>query len=103
MSVDPWVLVAAIATVTVAIKAVGPVLLGGGTLPPRAAAVVALLAPALLAALVVTGVASHDGRLRLGPEAVGVAAGGLAGLRGWPILACVIVAAVVTAALRAVV
>ncbi|WP_026910602.1 AzlD domain-containing protein [Patulibacter minatonensis] len=102
MSVDPWLLIVLCAVVTAAIKGVGPVALGGRALPDRATGVIALLAPTLLAALVVTGVAGQDGHLGVGVEAVGVAAGGVVALRGSSILVCVVVAAAVTAALRAV-
>jgi branched-subunit amino acid transport protein len=100
MSVDVWVLIAGCAVVGATIKAVGPVALGGRDLPPRLASVVALRAPALLAALVVAGVAGRDGELGIGVEAVGVAAGGLIALRGGSILLCVLVAAGLTALLR---
>src|SRR5215216_3100727 len=49
-----WITIVAVALASAAIKAAGPMLVGGRDLPPRAAAIVALLAPALLAALVVT-------------------------------------------------
>lgn len=102
MSVDVWVLIAICAVITAAIKGVGPVALGGRPLPARATGVIALLAPALLAALVVTGVAGQDAHLGVGVEAVGVAAGGAIALRGGSILVCVVAAAAVTAALRAI-
>ncbi|MDX8152299.1 AzlD domain-containing protein [Patulibacter brassicae] len=101
MRIDPWALIVAVAVVTAAIKAAGPVALGGRALPPPAAGVLALLAPALLAALVVTGVASRDGEWHLGTEAAGVAAGGLVAWRGGTILVAVVVAAGTTAGLRA--
>lgn len=47
-----WLLIGGIAVMTGLIKAVGPVLLGGRPLPERAMAAIALLPPALLAALV---------------------------------------------------
>jgi len=101
VSVDPWALIALCALVTVAIKAAGPVALGGRPLPRRLTGVIVLLAPTLLAALVVTGVAGREGELQVGAEAVGVAAGGAIAWRGGSILVCVVVAAVLTAALRA--
>jgi branched-subunit amino acid transport protein len=100
VSVDVWVLIALCAATTAVVKGVGPVALGGRPLPPRLASVVALLAPAVLAALVVVGVADHDGSLGLGEEAAGVAAGGAIALRGGSVLTCVVAAAVVTAAIR---
>ena len=51
---DAWLVVLAVGLGTFVIKASGPVLLGGRPLPDRVQAVVALLAPALLAALVAT-------------------------------------------------
>jgi branched-subunit amino acid transport protein len=100
MTANVWVLIAGCAVVTFAIKGVGPVALGGRPLPDGAKGVIALLAPALLAALVVAGVAGQDGELGLGVEALGVAAGGLLALRGASILTCVLVAAALTAVLR---
>ena len=44
-----WVTVFAVALASAAIKAAGPVLVGGRELPPRVVSVIALLAPALLA------------------------------------------------------
>ena len=54
MSGELWLLMLGCAVVTFAIKAVGPVAFGGRDLPGWFAAVIALMAPALLAALVVT-------------------------------------------------
>ena len=51
---ESWVIVLAVGLGTMAIKAAGPVLLGGRPAPRPRPAVVALLAPALLAALVAT-------------------------------------------------
>jgi hypothetical protein len=48
-----WIVVTAVGLGTIAIKAIGPVLMGGRPLPRRLTGVVGLLAPALLAALVV--------------------------------------------------
>ena len=56
---DAWIAVVAVGTATVALKSVGPVL-GGRPLPDHLTGVVALLAPALLATLVVTQVAGGD-------------------------------------------
>ena len=96
-----WTVIAALIVTTALIRASGPVLLGGRELQPRALGVVALLAPALLAGLVMTETFSRDGSLVLDERAAGVAAaGGAMALRDSPLLA-VIVAAAVTAALRA--
>lgn len=99
---DTVVLVGACAVITAAIKAAGPVALGGRELPAAFTDVIALLGPALFAALVVTEVLADGRRLVVGDEAVGVAAGGLVFWRTGSIIACVIVAPAVTALLRAV-
>ncbi len=52
-----WLAVLMVAVISAVIKALGPVALGGRTLPAPVRAVIALLAPALLAALVVVDVA----------------------------------------------
>jgi uncharacterized membrane protein len=98
---EVWLTIGALAVATAAIKAAGPVLLGGRALPPRAAAVIALLAPALLAALVVTETFGHGGRLVIDARAAGVAAAALAMTVRAPLVAAVVVAAVVTAGIRA--
>ncbi len=67
-----------------------------------AVAVLALLmAPALLAALIVTNALADGDRIALGADTAGVAAGALVVWRWGSIVGCVVVAAVVTAALRA--
>jgi branched-subunit amino acid transport protein len=93
--------IAGCAAVTAAIKAVGPIALGGRELPTWFTSVVILLSPALLAALVATQVFAEGERLALEADTGGVAAGGLAYWRSESIVACVVVAAAVTAALRA--
>ena len=96
-----WVLILVIAVLTAAIKAAGPLLLGGRALPPRVSAVVQLLPPALLAALVVTAVATQGRDYAVDASLVGVAAGGVLLLLRRHVLLAVVVAAVVTAAVRA--
>ena len=96
-----WMVVLVVGLATMALKAVGPLLLGGRQLPTRVLAVVALLGPALLAALVVTQTLGEDGALVVDERLAGVTAGaGALALRA-PLLAVIIVAATVTAALRA--
>jgi branched-subunit amino acid transport protein len=89
------------AAVTWAIKGIGPLALGGRDLPVWFASVVILLAPALFAALVVTQALADGQRLAVGPDTVGVAAGGLVAWRTGSVIGCVVVAAGVTAGLRA--
>jgi branched-subunit amino acid transport protein len=94
-------LVLGTAAATTAIKVAGPVLLGGRDMPAAFAAVVALLAPALLAALVVTDTLASGRHLGVGLQSAGVAAGGLVAWRTRSLIGAVVVAAALTAALRA--
>jgi branched-subunit amino acid transport protein len=93
-------LIGGCALVTAAIKAVGPVALGGRKLPIWFTSVIVLLAPALLAALVATQALADGDHLTVGAETVGVAAGGLVVWRTRSVVACGLVAAALTALLR---
>ena len=95
-----WVVVAAVGAATVALKSAGPVVLGGRELPPRVQAVVALLAPALLAALVAVQVVGGERELVLDARVAGLAAAVGALLLRAPILVVVAAAAVATALAR---
>jgi branched-subunit amino acid transport protein len=98
---ETWATVLALAVATALIRASGPVALGGRDLPRPVQDIIALLAPALLAALVVTETFSDSGELVLDERAAGVAgAGAVLALRG-SLLVAIAVAAGVTAALRA--
>src|SRR5918994_2201132 len=96
-----WVAILGVAVASAAIKAVGPVRVGGKELPPGAGAVIALLAPALLTALVVTETFGEDGHLVLDARAVGVGVAALALALRAPVLLAVALAALTTALLRA--
>ncbi len=87
---------------TIAIKAAGPVAIGGRTLPPRVMGLVSALAPALLAALVATQVFGGDHELVLDERVLGVGAAALLIVLRVPVLGVVVAAAVVTALARAV-
>jgi branched-subunit amino acid transport protein len=95
-----WVVVAAVGAVTIAFKASGPVLLGRRALPPRAADVVEALAPAMLAALVVTQKVGGDGDLVFDERVLGVAAGGVAIVARAPLVVVIAVAAAAAAVAR---
>jgi branched-subunit amino acid transport protein len=99
-----WVTIGVLAVTTAAIRAAGPVLLGGRELPERAFHVIALLAPALLAALVaVQTFSAPEGRqLEIDARVLGVGAAGLVLWRRGSALLAVATAAVVTALARAV-
>ena len=96
-----WGLVGLCALTTAAIKAAGPIALGGRDLPAWFNRVIALMAPALLAALVVTAALAERDRLDVGADTVGVAVAGVLLWRGVSVITGVVVAAVVTALLRA--
>ena len=96
-----WLAVSAVGVATVLLKATGPVLLGGRELPPHLNALVVLLAPAVLAALVVTQVIAGDRELVFDARLVGLAAAVAAIALRAPLLVVVVVAAAVTAAVRA--
>jgi branched-subunit amino acid transport protein len=96
-----WATIILIALATIVIKSSGPVLLGGRRLPGWAGRVIALLAPALLAALVVADTFGKDQQLSVDERAVGLAAACAALLARLPLIAVVIIAAGVTAGVRA--
>jgi branched-subunit amino acid transport protein len=86
---------------TLALKAAGPVLLGGRPLPDRLSGVVTLVGPALLAALVAIGTFAQGQRLVVDARVLGVAAAAVAIRLRAPVLLVVIIAAAVTASTRA--
>jgi hypothetical protein len=98
---EVWVTVAGLIATTAVIKASGPLILGGRRLSPRALGVIALFAPTLLAALVVTETLSSDSTLVLDERALGVGAAAVVLWRGGTVLPAVALAAAVTALARA--
>ncbi|MCD9199158.1 AzlD domain-containing protein [Aeromicrobium wangtongii] len=102
MTATIWWTIAGCALVTAVIKAIGPVALGGRDLPPRLVGVIALMAPALLAALVLTSTFAVGDEWRIGASTVGVAVAGVILWRRGPLLLAVVTAVAVTALLRAV-
>jgi branched-subunit amino acid transport protein len=95
-----WLAVMIVGAATIALKATGPVLLGGRELPPRVNSLVVLLAPAVLAALVVTQVVGGERELVFDQRLVGLGAAGVAIALRAPLLVVVIVAAGATALAR---
>ena len=97
-----WIAIALLTVGTVAIKSAGPVALGGRSLPSRLTGVVALLAPSLLAALVVVDtLGGEDRTLAIDERAGGLVAAAVALTARLPVFAVVLIAAAVTAGLRA--
>jgi branched-subunit amino acid transport protein len=96
-----WAVVGGAAVVTALIKGIGPFALGGRALPGWFAAIVVLLAPALLSALVVSSALADGRHLHAGADTAGVAVAGVALARGASVIAGVVIAAGVTATLRA--
>jgi branched-subunit amino acid transport protein len=97
-----WITIAVLIVATAAIRASGPLLLGGRDLPAPAMGVIALVAPALLAALVVvqTFGAPEGGAYELDARIAGVGAAALALRAGAKLLPVIVVAAAVTAVVR---
>jgi len=98
-----WVAIVGAALASAVIKAAGPVLLGGRDLPPLAVALVAMLAPALLTALVVSEIFGEEGHLMIDERAIGVAVAGVALALRAPMLLVVTLAVVATALARAII
>jgi branched chain amino acid efflux pump len=95
-----WAVVLAVGAATIAFKASGPVLLGARRLSPAVAGVLALLAPVLLAALVVTQTVGGDNELVLDARLAGAGCGALAIALRAPLLVVVVAAAAATAVAR---
>lgn len=96
-----WVSIAIVAVANFAIKASGPVLLGGRELPVQLLRIIALLAPAILTALVVVGTLSENEQLKVDEQTIGVAVAGAAMAVRMPMLAAIVLGTATAAALRA--
>jgi branched-subunit amino acid transport protein len=96
-----WITIAGLVVTTVAIKAAGPVLVGGRDLPPATAGVIMLLAPALLTALILTDTFVTDQDLTIDARAAGLGCAAVAIALRAPLLVTVMVAAVGAAGVRA--
>jgi branched-subunit amino acid transport protein len=91
-----------VSAATIALKAIGPVVLAGRELPRVTRGLVEMLAPALLAALVVTQAIGGDRRYVFDARLAGLAAAVVAIRLRAPTLLVVVLAAAVTAAARAI-
>lgn len=95
-----WLAILAVTVANWALKASGPVVLGKRTLPPVARGVISLMAPVLLAGLIVVELAGPGWDGISPTQIAGVAvAGGAWALRA-PMLVAVLIGALATAALR---
>jgi branched-subunit amino acid transport protein len=97
-----WITIAGLAAVTVAIKAAGPLIVGDRALPAGANAVISLLAPALLTALILTDTFAREQDLTVDARAAGLVCAGTAVALRAPLLVTVLVAAAGAAAVRAI-
>jgi branched chain amino acid efflux pump len=97
---DAWIVVIVVAGFTVLFKAAGPVFLGRRRLPARVDAVVALIAPVMLTALVVTQTFGGDEEVAVDARVPGVAAAAVAIWRGASIIVAMLIAASLTALIR---
>ena len=101
MTTDVWIAIAVLTVVCFAIKAVGPVALGGRDLPRAAERLIVLLPAALLSALVVVQTFASGRELVLDARAAGVAAALVAVALRASVLVVLLVAALTAAGLRA--
>jgi branched-subunit amino acid transport protein len=99
---DAWLTVLLIGAFTIAFRASGPVLLGGRELPARLTDAFELLAPSLLAALVVTQAVGGDGEVAVDERLVGVGVAAVAIRLRAPLIGVMVLAAVATALIRAI-
>jgi branched-subunit amino acid transport protein len=95
-----WLVVLIVGAFTISFKAAGPVLLAGRQLPARLTSVFELLAPSLLAALVVTQSLGGKGGIVLDARLIGVGAAAVAIWLRAPLILVVLVAALATALTR---
>ena len=98
---EVWLTIAGLAVTTAAIKASGPLLLGGRPIAARARQVIALLAPSVLAGLVVIQTFSDGRSLTFDERVAGVLAALVVLVRRGSVLTAIVTAAVVTALTRA--
>ena len=98
---DVWTAIAAMTAITFAIKAAGPVALGGRELPARVTRLLVLLPAALLTALVVVQTFADERELVLDARAGGVAAAVIAVALRRGMLVVLVAAMATTALLRA--
>jgi branched-subunit amino acid transport protein len=97
-----WAAVLIVGAVTIGLKSAGTLILQGREIPARLNGMIELLAPVMLAALVVTNTFGGDHKLVLDPRAAGLVAAAVSLLFRAPLLVTVVVAAVTAALIRAI-
>ncbi len=95
-----WLVVALVGAFTIVFKAAGPVLLAGRELPARLTDAFELLAPSLLAALVVTQAVGGKQEIVLDARLVGLGAAIVAVRLRAPLIVAIVTAALATALAR---
>jgi branched chain amino acid efflux pump len=95
-----WLLIVVLAVGTVLMKTIGPVLAGGRQPPAPLTRVIALVAPALISALIVTGTFTQGQHLVIDARAAGLAVGAIALWFRAPAAVALLLAAIVCALLR---
>ena len=95
-----WATVIAVGAGTVVLKAVGPVGVSGRRLPPRVGELLEMVAPAILAALVVTETFASGRSLVVDARLAGLAAGIVAVALRAPLWVVVVAGALATALVR---
>ena len=96
-----WTTIVVLIITTIAFRAAGPVAVGGRDLPPAVLRVISLLAPALLAALVVVETFGGEGRsLTLDARAAGLAVAGAILVATESLVGAMLSAAAATALVR---
>ena len=98
---EVWIAIAAMTVISFAIKAVGPVALGGRDLPAWADRLISLLPAALLSALVVVQTFAHGQALELDARAPGLAPPAVELVLRANVLEVLLVASLTAAGLRA--
>lgn len=98
---DPIAVLAVTGIGTVVIKAAGPLLLGGSEMHPKARALIDMMAPCLLAALIAVLVFTREVEVVVDERSAGIAAGIVAMILRANILIVAGLAAITTALLRA--
>jgi branched-subunit amino acid transport protein len=96
-----WIVVLSVGAATIALKGAGTLVLGSRTLPSPLQSVIALLAPSLLAGLVVVQTLDGDGAVAVDARLAGVAAAAVALALRAPLLVVLAAAAGVAAVARA--